>query len=200
VPFADGRVALQLFGVPVEHYIVDTATRDFRKGRNRSTEGWEPGDLYASTLIQILKDRKFPDVTLGISFKTAAGSLNSARFTDAPAYYFHLGFGKDIFAEKPVDLRLSLMTGFYVWQVYHESFFQNDAFLFGAGVEAEWRSFILKESFRGYIGYIGEGDKPVVNRIELEYRKQKLGLQAYHQVGLHDYPFHSLGAGFRIYW
>ena len=38
-PFLDGRVAVEAYGVPIEHYVLDTVTRDERAARSRDPRG-----------------------------------------------------------------------------------------------------------------------------------------------------------------
>ena len=97
LPFVKNKIALEFYGVPVEHYKMDEPTVIERRGRNRSGEGFATGDFYFSTIIQVIKNKKIPDIALRMACKTASGSqLSDARNTDAPGYFFDLSLGKDL--------------------------------------------------------------------------------------------------------
>ena len=70
----------------------------------------------------------------------AASSLGMARYTDAPAYYFDLSFGKPILP----GIKWTGMLGFYSRQIISDRHGQNDAFLFGTGAELYTRSLRLQ--------------------------------------------------------
>jgi len=88
IPLFSKRAGLNISIVPFEHYKMDTITRDLRRARDYDGEGISGGDFYIGTFIQILKDKKFPDIVLSINMKTASGTnLAAARFTDSPGYH-----------------------------------------------------------------------------------------------------------------
>ena len=92
LPFAESKIAIEIYGVPLEHYNMDTVTRDERRAREKSTEGFASGDLYFGTVIQLIKNkRNLPDMTISLNAKTASGTnFENARFTDSPGYFFDL--------------------------------------------------------------------------------------------------------------
>jgi len=64
--FAEGKIALEIYGVVAEHYNMTELIRDERFARDFDGKGFANGDLYFSPLVQLVKGRKFPD-TQGIS-------------------------------------------------------------------------------------------------------------------------------------
>lgn len=196
-PFFDGRVAIEVFGVPVEHFEMDTITRDERYVRDYYAKGYAAGDLYISTMIQLLRDhRSCPDILLGISLRTASGiNLGNARYTDAPGYYFDLSAGKSYRLSPAFKIRPYAMLGFYVWQTNREDLRQNDAFLYGIGLSAYSDRWEFNAKWGGYNGYIGNGDAPMVLRAHILYRINKVQLKLGFQQGLNDFEYTSFRLG-----
>ncbi len=57
--FAEGKIAIEVFGVMLEHYAMSEFVRDERIARDYDGKGIANGDLYFSTLVQLVKGRKF---------------------------------------------------------------------------------------------------------------------------------------------
>ncbi|GER58517.1 hypothetical protein ULMA_06250 [Patiriisocius marinus] len=174
IPVVSNKVALVLSVVPAEYYTLDSETLEIRNITNGTASGNAGGDIYVGTHIQILKDKNsLPDILLSIDLKTASGTnTESARYTDAPGYIFDLSLGKDITTNTSVleSIRPFAMAGFYVYQTNRTDFRQNDAILYGAGVDLNFKKFSFTTSYGGYKGYIDDGDKPKVLRSTLRTR------------------------------
>ena len=170
IPIIPNKVGISFFGVPFEHYKTDTITRDYRASRDYDSKGFSFGDLYITTYIQLIKDKdKIPDFLVTINLKTASGnSYDAARFTDSPGYYFDLSSGKTFNLKRSFikSIRPYYTVGFYAWQTNKE-YRQNDAFIYGFGCDFNLKKITISNYFGGYIGYIGDGDKPMVNRLIL---------------------------------
>lgn len=196
LPLFTNRVGLNFELVPIEHYRMDTFTRDVRRARNITGEGFAVGDLYVGTYIQLIENQeKLPDVLLTINLKTASGNkLSDARYTDAPGYFFDLSFGKniDLNGQKTRFIKPYAMFGFYVWQLQGGDQFQNDAFLYGLGFDLDFPGFRVKNHLGGYYGYLGNGDRPAVYRLRFETKLSGvLNYEFQFQQGLNDYGFTS---------
>lgn len=157
------------------------------------------GEIHLNTNIQLLnRIRKHIQLALRIGYRFPSGSgFGAARFTDAPGYYFDVSFGKPL---NP-SLKWTGMLGFYAWQIQVEEFRQNDAFLFGTGLEWNKNKWLLKSAIAGYLGYMEKkGDKPIVFRAGLEKRFNKTSLLLRFQQGLHDFKYSSaeFGAKYRL--
>lgn len=196
-PLWDGRIAIELYGVPIEHFKTDTITRDERAARDYDAEGWAAGDLYIGTLIQLVRDHKsWPDILLGITLRTATGGgLGNARFTDTPGYFFDVSFGKSFDVSPKLKLRPYVMLGFYVWQTNRDDYRQNDAFLYGVGLSLYNEKFECNAKYGGYKGYIGNGDAPMVFRANAIYKLPKTHLKLSFQQGLQDYEYSTVSFG-----
>lgn len=196
-PLWDGRIAIELYGIPIEHFKTDTITRDERAARDYDAEGWAAGDLYIGTLIQLVRNHKsWPDILLGISLRTATGGgLGSARYTDTPGYFFDLSFGKSFSVSPKLKLRPFVMLGFYVWQTNRDDYRQNDAFLYGLGLSFYNDKFEFNAKYGGYKGYIDNGDAPMVFRANAIYKFPKTHIKLSFQQGLQDYDYSTVSFG-----
>ncbi len=193
----ENKVGLMLQMVPIEFYQMDTFTRDARMVRDFDGRGHATGDLYIGTYFQILRDKKgWPDILLSINLKTASGNnLSAARFTDTPGYYFDISLGKNIEIKSSAlqSIRPHLTGGFYVWQTYRSDYHQNDALLFGGGIDLNGPKYTVKNSVGGYKGYIGNGDQPLIYRLILEIHfDSPLNFEFQYQIGIRDMPYNSL--------
>ena len=200
LPLFSDRVGLHLDYVPLEYYAMTPATRDERAARDFDGRGFASGDVYLGTHIQVLRDHpRLPDLLLAITLRTASGNkLTAARHTDTPGYYFDLSAGKTFPAGGALTgVRPHLMAGFYVWQTFADNHYQNDALLYGAGVDFRLRHLTLTPALAGYLSYLGEGDRPVVARLTLARRgHHRLGYFLRLQHGLTDFPYTSARLGF----
>lgn len=197
LPLFTNRVGLNIKLVPIEHYKMDTLTRDIRKARNIHGEGYAVGDVCFGTYIQLIENKeRFPDVLLTINFKTASGTkLLDARHTDTPGYFFDLSFGKSFNLNKQEKrfIKPYAMLGLYVWQLHGRAKFQNDAFLYGLGFDLVFPRLEIKNSFGGYYGYIGDGDRPMVYRLIFGSKFDSVfNYELRFQQGMHDNNYTSL--------
>jgi hypothetical protein len=197
-PIGSDRAGLGVWMVPVEYYVTDTATRDLRASREYDGKGYAVGDVYVETYVQLVKDRPhLPDILLTVNIKTASGSFDAARYTDAPAYYFDMSFGKTLTLQNKVitAIRPYAMGGFYCWQMNTENQNQDDAPLFGAGLYVDVKKLRIDNSINGFWGYMNNGDQPLVYRLKLETRMSSLvNYKLMLEEGLHDFPYTSIRA------
>ena len=196
------RVGLRLYMVPIEHYEYDAETRDDRSSRDFDGTGIAVGDVYVSTLVQLIKENQyFPDVLLSLNLKTASGNkLSAARFTDTPAYFFDLSMGKEftVFDNPNFSLRPYLLAGFYVWQTFDDRYYQNDAFLYGVGIDMCAAKINISNAFGAYSGYIGNGDNPSVYRLKLASKfDSKFNGALCFQQGFRDNYYRSIRLSLR---
>ena len=201
-PFCKGRLAVELYGVPVEHFRMDTITRDERRGRFINAEGFAVGDLNIGTLIQILRDHgNWPDLLLGMTFRVpSGGNLGNARYTDAPGYFFDLSIGKSFNTRQKLSIRPFVMGGFYVWHTNQDNLRQNDAFLYGVGLSLYNSYFECNIKYGGYLGYIGNGDAPMVLRANGLYKLKNIHIKLGFQQGLNDFKYSTIRLGAIFYF
>jgi hypothetical protein len=192
------KVNILVFSSPLEYYRLDTLTRDERKSRDRDSKGFAWGDLYFGTRFKVLyKKERWPDISAGMYFRApSGGKLSAARHTDTPGYYFNVEASRSIKTGGKLIQEWTpfLNLGFYVWQVMRDDNLQNDAFLFGAGLQMQTRNLQIEASSGGYQGYFKNGDAPLVVRLHIS-QKQQGGHKGYWrlrlQQGLFDFPYWS---------
>ncbi|MEZ5197536.1 MAG: hypothetical protein R2764_14410 [Bacteroidales bacterium] len=209
LPLVKDFIAFEFYGVPVENYKMTEETVIERRGRNRSGKGYAAGDLYFSSIIQIIKNRGFPDLAFRMACKTASGSrLSDARYTDAPGYFFDLSVGKDyiLFETQEIRIRPHATIGFNSWQMNLPNNRQNDAVMVGLGIDLHVKSFILSNSIDGYLGYFGNEkvivgnpndpvpfkDRPMVYRLDFTKGMKRADLALGYQAGLHDFSYQTI--------
>ena len=156
------------------------------------------GDTYFQTYLQLLnRPRHLADVLLRIGYRfPPSNQVGAARFTDTPGYYFDLSSGIPL----SPTARVHAMSGFYVWQTNDPQHAQNDAFLWGAGMTFSPGRWNLDLHIRSYLGYLKNGDDPIVGRLSASFQTNRTRWQWLIQQGLHDYSYTSLSLGFQHQW
>ena len=195
IPITKNRIGLQIHAVPYERYQMTAETRDERRARDFDGKGFAFGDLYIGTWIQLTKPDAKMDILLTINLKTASGSNREAtRYTDGSGYNFDLSFGKSYMLNGETNyIRPHAQIGFYVWETNEDRNPQNDAFSFGVGAEFKKGKTLISSQIGGYIGYKGNGDKPVIVRTNLtKILSEQIDLLLGTQFGLGDFPYNSV--------
>ena len=204
-PFAGGRVAVGLDWMAYEHYRMDTVTRDERASRDRDGEGFSTGDVNVNTLIQLVPEQKDKwGLSLRIKLRTASGNnLKAARHTDAPGYSFDLSTGRwfTLGTGALRRIRPYAMAGFLAYQTNRSDYYQNDCFLYGAGVILDQGACTLTLEAAGYTGYLQQKDSPLLVRASLGSQRKKLvDHRISFQKGIHDWAYTSIGYTLSITW
>ena len=189
-------IAMDIFWVPKEMYTLSHAMKEERRiSPQFYNDTYGEGELHLNTNFQILKKWKKKislAARIGYRFPTGSG-FGAARDIDAPGYYFDISFGKPI---RHSAFIWTGMLGFYSWQIESDKNNQDDAILFGTGLEWNKNNWVIKTNLAGYIGYLeNSGDKPVVFRFKLEKRIKKIAILIGFQKGLHDFKYSSGEAG-----
>ncbi len=190
IPFAHQKIAFEVWGVIVERYAMSEKIRDERFARDRNGKGWTQGDLYFSTQLQLSKDRKFPNTLFRLACKTASGGMyEAARYTDSPGYFFDFSFSKPFSSQEGLKVTPYSSFGFYSWQTNDEDNLQNDAFMYGTGIELKKGSFETSACFSGYLGYKKQRDDPMVLSLDIRknFRNNAVRLQVVNGLKSWDY-------------
>ena len=155
------------------------------------------GDVVANTTIQLLqKKRDKIQLALRLGIRMPSGGLlTMARYADVPAYWIDIGGGLPF---KNSNWKWIGMAGFLVWQTNIEKHRQDDAILFGSGFEWNKKGLRLQAYAAGYSGYLNNGDRPTLVRLNMEKRKNKKVYLFRLQQGLHDFAYFSIEAGTRF--
>lgn len=190
-PVGGGKVAFEAYGVVLEKYGYSEVIRDERISRDKDGKGIVPGDFYFATLIQLVRDRKFPDTLLRLACKTASGDAFAARYTDTPGYFFDFT-SSESFRCGGGTLRPFASFGFYSWQTYNEATPQNDAWLYGAGISFLKNYWQFSGNFSGYSGYLELKDRPQLITLETRLDKGQNGLRLQLLQGIRDWKYTTL--------
>lgn len=192
-------VSVDISYEPVEFYRTSDA---LKKQRHVYYENYYDkkarGDVHLNLNYRILRQfEKTIQLVLRIGYRYPASSgLQSARYTDGMGYYFDVSFGKTLNR----NLRWIGMAGFYCWQMNGDGHRQNDAFLFGSGLEWNKNGWHIQGYGAGYLGYmLNSGDKPIVLRSHIEKRFNKAGLLLRLQQGVHDFRYSSAELGVKFF-
>jgi len=197
IPFTGGKIAVEMYGVLFEHYAYTKEIRNERFSRDKDGKGTAIGDFYFTTLIQLVKDRKFPNTLFRMALRTASGTnLEAARYSDAPGYFFDFSISEDYGSVDNFLFRPFGMIGFYSWQTNDELMLQNDALLYGLGadfIKNHWR---FSASWSGYYGYKNNGDRPMQLNFDLRKDYNKTAIKIQYQHGLHDWLYKTVRFSF----
>jgi hypothetical protein len=155
------------------------------------------GDVIINTTAQIFKQwQKTIYLTARVGVRMPSGGAQEAvRYTDGPGYWINLGWGKP-FRNK--NYKWIGMAGFMAWQTNDDTERQDDAFVFGSGLEWNHAGLRVQSYVSGYLGWRHDGDKPVVFRLNVEKRKKKTVYLFHFQQGLHDFGYSSFETGTKI--
>ena len=190
IPFANNKIAVEMYGVIFEHFAFSEQIRNERIARIEDGKGNAIGDFYFNTLIQLVRNKKFPNTLFRFGTKTASGNqLEGARFTDTPGYYLDFSFSKDFGTSNKLIFRPLALIGFYSWQTNDWLNLQNDALMYALGTEWVKTNWYFAASLSGYSGYKQERDKP--RQMNIDFRKElknnAIRLQYNHGIGDWEY-------------
>ena len=194
------KISFDIFWVPVEHFRMSHRLKEERHVfSDNYYDKYAMGDVHLNTNIQLLnKESKGIRSALRIGYRFPSSSgLGAARFTDAPGYWFDISLGKT-FRSVP-SLKWITMLGGYFWHADNiERHRQDDAFLFGTGLEWNKKGCRIQSYISGYLGYMkNSGDKPIVFRIHAERKLKRSSLILGFQQGLNDFKYSSVEMGMK---
>lgn len=196
-PFAENKVAIEVYGVLYEQFNFSEEVRNERFARIKDGKGTAYGDIYFSTLIQLVRDRVFPNTLFRFTTKTASGNqLEGARYTDSPGYFMDISFSKTIGNEQTGSLRPFGMLGFYSWQTNDELNLQNDALLYAAGMDYLRNDWLISSSWSGYSGYKNERDKPMQINFDIRKDFSDKAVRIQYQHGLRHWEYKTVRVSF----
>ena len=159
------------------------------------------GDVIINTNIKLLeKWSKYAQMVLRVGVRMPSGGgkgggQGAARYADVPAYWIDMGFALPF---KGSEWKWINMAGLYVWQTNDDHLRQDDAFLYGSGLEYNHKEFRFQGYLSGYLGYNYNGDRPMLFRINLEQKKNRHLYLVRLQQGLHDFSYFSIETGMKF--
>jgi hypothetical protein len=155
------------------------------------------GDVIANTTFRIFpkkRDKIQMAIRLGLRMPSG-GLIGAARYGDVPSYWIDAGAGIP-FRNK--HWKWIGMAGFFVWQTNEDKHRQDDAILFGTGLEWNKNNWRMQAYMAGYSGYRNNGDRPTLARLNLEKKSRNKVYILRLQQGLHDFAYFSIEAGARL--
>ncbi|HZH71911.1 MAG TPA: hypothetical protein VFD91_05435 [Mariniphaga sp.] len=197
LPFANSKIAVEVYGVLLEQFAFSEEIRNERFARIEDGKGIAMGDIYFSTLLQLIKNKKFPNTLVRVATKTASGNqLAGARYADSPGYFADISLSKEFGQQQAFLFRPFGLAGFYTWQTNDELNLQNDALLYALGTEFITKSWLFSASWAGYSGYKDERDKPM--QINLDIRKDLAGkaFRIQYNHGVRDWEYKTVRVSF----
>jgi len=196
IPFKTSKVAVEMYGVMHERFSFSEEIRNERFARIEDGKGTAIGDFYFSTLIQLTKDKKFPNTLFRFATKTASGNmLEGARYTDSPGYFFDLSFSKKVGHENAFFQPFGLL-GFYSWQTNDELNLQNDALMYVIGTDYLVHEWMFSFSLAGYSGYKNRRDRPLQLNFDMRRDWNKNAFRLQYQHGLRHWEYKTIRISF----
>lgn len=193
------KISFDVFWVPVEHFTMSHRLKGERHVfSNFYYQHYAIGDVHLNTNIQLYNsEAKNIQSALRIGYRFASSGIGAARFTDAPGYYFDISFAKK-FHSAPA-LKWIAMVGGYFWQADNiRRHRQDDAFLFGSGLEWNKKNIRIQSCVAGYLGwYYRLRDKPILFRAGIDKIFKKNTWFFQFQQGLHNFNYSSVETGVR---
>jgi hypothetical protein len=191
------RVSVDAFWVPLEVFNVTHQLKEKRKVVHHAYyKTTAIGDVHINFNINLLnkiKDKVQLSLRTGYRYATST-RYEAARMTNAPGYYFDISASRKFNARS--KWKYTAMMGMYVWQL--PLGLQDDAFLFGAGVEYNNKKIQLQSNVTGYLGYFNNGDRPIVYRLRAGSNKKGMNWLAQFQQGIHDFKYTTGEVGGRF--
>ena len=194
------KISMDLLWVPIEHF---TMSHHLKEERHVFTshyyDHYGKGDVYLNTKIQLFNNEaKKIQSALRIGYRFPTSEIDAARFTDGPGYYFDVSFAKGFHAHP--ELKWIAMAGGYFWQAdnVESRNRQDDAFLFGGGLEWSKKNLSIQTCITGYLGYMEKKrDKPIVLRAGFDQTIKRTILFFQFQQGLHNFNYSSVVLGMK---
>ena len=227
LPLFTSRANLAVWLPVVEGYHLTPEWKEHaRIADNPTTCGCEVGSAFVSTDVVVLTEaRRRPLITVRAALKTASeDDWTTARYYDCPGYFFDAALGKGLRFSASVlhELRLAASGGFLCWQTDNGR--QNDATMYAVGLKARFGApaanlaadnprrgveFELSQDFRGYSGWEGDGDRPMVVKTRFAAdiplskpseapRRCSLTPFVSYEKGLRDYPYQRFEVGLSV--
>ena len=196
IPLFTSRVNLAVYGPIYEFFHSGSSVNEYRRVPYQGDIDYHtPGDIYVSTEMQVLLQKKHGlDAALRAVLKTATGDrYEYARYEDSPGYFFDATFSRSFMISDEAAFRIALSSGFLCWQTGNGR--QNDAVMYGALASFAVRNVSLEAQYGGYVGWEQDGDAPMSLRLDAAWAIGDFSLKAGWQAGLNDWPFHQIRFG-----
>ncbi len=210
IPLAKDKAVLYVTSIPLEWWWVTEETRDERRMQRQSGQGWNSGDLAFGIILRLANEEKgkLPNITFRAHSKTTTGgNITNARSTDGSMFFWESTISKTIAKTETSSLLIKGMIGFYTWQTNRNFLpngsdqIQNDAGVYGVGIEWTKGKFKVGSDVSGYHGYISNRDYPTFWRNQFSYRISKhIALYSNVNIGLKKWDWNTVTIGYRHFF
>ena len=193
IPLFSPKVNFVAWMPIAEYYYVNEEVNAIRRIPHKgSLSGWDSGDVYFSTDIQLFVQQLHgADMVVRAALKSAsANTYAKARYYDAPGYFFDAAIGRNFSLNDKSKVRIAMSSGFLCWQT--DVGRQNDAVMYGLQAAWQHEKLQVKATWGGYMGWEGDGDRPMIAKVLLSYTLKALSIDAYYKIGINDWPFRQM--------
>lgn len=206
-PIKRDRAMFYVNSIPIENWNVELTTRDERRMMGISGKGRTTGDMAFGIIYKIFDEDKMGPFNFAMrahAKTTTGGNLANARYTDAGMLYWEGTFSKSFFRRGESRFLGKMLLGFYTWQTNVNRLIngsterQNDAPLYGLGLEYHHTKWQMSADWTNYQGYQGHRDNPSFLRFNLsrQLKGGAIGLGYHH--GLRQWDWDTFSINYRI--
>ena len=210
IPLAKDKAVLYVATVTAEAWRVTEEIRNERRMQNQNGRGWNFGDTEFGVLLRLMNEEKTrgPNISFRAHSKTTTGgNITNARTTDASMFFWEATVSKTLSKTESSSFLIKGMLGFYTWQTNKNGLpngsdqFQNDAGLYGIGMEWVKGKFKWGSDVSGYHGYIMNRDYPTFWRNQFSYRlSEHVALHVNANFGLKTWDWNTFTIGYRHFF
>lgn len=203
IPVAKGCAALEVSYLVYEYYNTTAAVAEERHAAGTSWKTGAHGDVVVSSLYQVLSSKKWADIMVEATLKTASGNrLPDARYTDAATYWFNINAGRNLYesGDNKTALRIQGLMGFYCWMTNDMIHRQNDALAYAVGLSGKYQMITFSTDIGGIYGYKNNGDRPLKLRTKLNFEHKKNILSLRFNHGMKDNLYDCLSVAYVRYF
>jgi hypothetical protein len=206
-PIKRDRAFFYVNSIPTEKWEVTPETRDERRMMGISGTGKNTGDINFGVVYKIFDENLEGPFNFGLrahAKTTTGGNIANARYSDASMMYWEGTFSKTIAKTERSSFLAKLMLGFYTWQTNINGLIngstsrQNDAPLYGFGLEYETGKWHFDTDFTGYYGYQGHRDYPGFLRFNMVREIAGGEVSMGYNIGLKTWDWNTFSVGYRI--
>ena len=206
-PIKKDRALFYVNSIPIENWNVEASTRDERRMTGISGKGKTTGDIAFGIIYKIFDEDKMGPFNFAMrahSKTTTGGNLANARYTDAGMFYWEGTFSKSFFRNDESRFLGKMLLGFYTYQTNVNRLIngsterQNDAPLYGLGLEYHHSKWKIDTDWTNYQGYQKHRDNPSFLRFNLTKELSGGAISLGYHHGLRQWDWDTFSINYRI--
>ena len=119
---------------------------------------------------------------------------------------YEMKITKTLIDKENSNLLVKAMLGFLTYQTNQNGlsngsqYLQNDAPLYGLGLEYKWKKLLVSSDVSGYHGYLGNRDTPSFWRSQVAYRHKDFEFRSEYNLGLKTWDWNTFKVATRWYF